>query len=573
MKEKLKGRWFGILFGLPFAGVALAMLVLSIIPSLVEWQQMKSWPRVEAKLIETKLIRNQGDDSYTYQATASYRYRYQAQEYIGNRVAINSGADNIGDFHYELVRKLEAALERGRSVPAWVNPDNPADAVLNRDLRWSLLGFKLIFAAVFGLVGFGLIVWMFVARNPETNHPDSSEKPWLGRTEWASARVQCDTRSSLWGIWIFAIIWNLVSLPAVTAIPDELGQGNNLALLILLFPIAGFFLLYLAITITLSWRRFGQLVLEMDPYPGVIGGKVGGIIDLKLPFDSNQHFPVTLLCIRSYETGSGKNRSRNESVLWQSNGVAHTQLLPTGGTRLLTRFAVPKGLPVSEAYSSDYNFWRLDLKADLPGVDLHRQFNIPVFSTSVQPQLDIPLSDAHPHYQQIREEQVETITNLEQIHGGVRMHFPMLQRWGTNLTAMVVGLIFAIAGFALYQRGNAPAPLVWGFMFIGGFIALLCLKLLFSSLRVQLDANGLISERYWLGIPIGRDQIPRTEIVKLQINTSYKAQSSKGYTEVCKIRALTRSGKKIPVAVNLQGRDTAQVALEAIGSLSGYPIE
>lgn len=572
MKKSTSSRLFMLLFALPFAGVGIGFLVLGIIPNLYEWQQMKSWPQVEARLLDAGLTTSRSDDSDTYKAYARYSYHYQQQDYTSERVALVGGSDNVGHFQQNLAYHLESAHRNQHSVPAWVNPDNPADAVLNRDMRWDLLGFKLIFALVFGTVGLGLIVFTLKTKVGATGHPESARKPWLAQREWASPEVSCNTKGNLWFIWGFALIWNLISLPASLAVPEELAGGNKLILIALIFPFFGIILLAWAIKSTLSWRRFGQLYLALDPYPGSVGGQVGGTLNVPIAYNPRQRFPVSLQCIHSYVTGSGKNRNRHESIIWQSNGLAHSKPAPAGGTLLVICFDVPNDLPVSETASDSYHLWRLELNADLPGVDMHRQFEIPVFATGDKSRTAPPLSTTHSQLHEEREAKIEAVANIEQIPGGVRMHYPMLRSLGSNLIGLVVGVFFAGAGVLMHLESDAPAMMVWIFTLLGSIVTLFCLKQLFTSLHVELDHNGLISKRYWLGIPTGHDQIARTDISKLQIITNYSTQSSKGYQEVCSIIALTRNGKKIPIAMNLQGRDTAQLALEAIGGLSGYKV-
>lgn len=570
MKKSLKGRLFLLLFCLPFAGVGLGFLFLSVIPSLYEWQQMKSWPQVQAQLLDARL--NTSSDGDTYKVIARYSYRYQMVDYTSDRVAIMSGSDNIGRFHQDLAAELEYALNNRLPVPAWVNPDDPSDAVLNRDMRWSMLGFKMIFVLIFGGVGIGLMVATLTAKTGVTDHPESTAKPWLGQQEWASNQITCKAKNNIWFMWAFALFWNLVSLPATSAIPEEFASGNKLILIALMFPLVGIYLLVLAIKFTLSWRRFGQLTLTLDPYPGSIGGQVGGTLEVPVTYYSQQRFSVSLQCVHSYETGSGKNRSRHENILWQASGLAHTQPSPTSGTLLAICFDVPADLPASEPHSRNYRFWRLDLNADLPGIDLHRQFEVPVFATAEKSPTNLPMSTEHPLLNDEHEALIESVANIEQIPGGVAMYFPMLHHWGNNLVGLVCGLFFFGAGLLMRSEANAPGIIVWAFTLIGGGIVFICLKWLFTSLRIQLDHNGLISQRYWLGIAIGRDQIPRAEIAKLQITAGLRGNGAKGYQELYKIHALTQSGKKVLIAMNLQGRATAQTALEAIGSLSGYKV-
>lgn len=562
-----------LFFPLPFVGVGIGLLLFSVIPDLYQWQQMKAWPQVETELLHAELLVNNGEDNDTYRAVARYKYRYQGLDYTGERVAIANGSDNIGNFQQQLAAQLQSALRNQRPVAAWVNPDNPNDAVLNRDMRWNMLGFKMIFVLVFGGVGIGLMLFALNAKVGSTDHPESASKPWLGQEEWANPEVVCNGKSGLWGIWFIAIIWNLTSLPASLAIPDEWAEGNKLILIALMFPLAGMYLLLWAIKSTRSWRRFGQLRLALDPYPGNLGGQVGGTLEVPIAYNSQQRFPVSLQCVHSYETGSGKSRSRREEILWQASGLAHTHPSPTSGTLLAIAFDVPANLPASETHSQSYRFWRLDLKADLPGVDLHRQFELPVFATAEKSRSKLPLSTQHPQLNDEHEALIDSVANIEQIPGGVAMYFPMLHSWGNNLVGLVCGLFFVGAGLLMRAESDAPAIIVWAFTLMGGGIAFICLKWLFTSLCIRLDHNGLISERFWLGMPIGHDQIPRAEIARLQITLGLSGNGAKGYQELYKIHALTHKGKKILIAMNLQGRATAQTALEAIGGLSGYEVE
>ena len=90
------------------------------------------------------------------------------------------------------------------------------------------------------------------------------------------------------------------------------------------------------------FRGFSAPV-TLDPFPGSIGGHVGGTVDINLPFDQNAKFLLTLTNIHRYVSGSGKNRSRQEKARWQDVIVAHAEP-GSKGTRLTFRFDVPEGL-------------------------------------------------------------------------------------------------------------------------------------------------------------------------------------------------------------------------------------
>jgi len=149
--------WVLALFALPFAAGGLGMLVLGVLPTLYDWGRMRVWTPVPATLTSASLETSRGRKSTTYGVSASYRYQVAGRDYEGQRVAIGSGHDNIGDFQQELGERLEAAQREGRTVPAWVNPSDPREAVLDRSLRAGLQLFKMLFVVVFGGVGVGML--------------------------------------------------------------------------------------------------------------------------------------------------------------------------------------------------------------------------------------------------------------------------------------------------------------------------------------------------------------------------------------------------------------------------------
>lgn len=569
MLKNLKSHWFLVLFSLPFAGVSLGFLFLSILPSLNEWQAMKSWPQTEAYLLSATLHEHRGDDSTTYEAQARYRYEYSGITYESERVAIMGGADNIGDFQRHLGRELTRAHLAQQPVMAWVNPDNPTDAVLSRDMRWELLGFKMIFVVVFGIVGIGLLCWALLSKSSVIEHPESASKPWLARREWAQARVPCSARGGLWLAWIFAILWNAISSFLWFVIPAEVAKGNYMILIAALFPLVGLGLLWWAISVTLEWRRFGELYLDLDPYPGAIGGQVGGTLELSLPYDRTNAFPLSLSCVHSYMSGSGKNRSRKESVTWQAQGYAYAES-SAGGTRLNFRFDVPEGLPSSEAPADSYYVWRLVINADLPGVDLHRQFELPVFPTAERSRYQREDSAAHPLALEQRDALIESVLDLRQVHGGVELYYPMWRNAGMKLGWMLFGLIFGGAGIGMWYT-DAPRFMAIIFTGIGLLACVFCLYGLLNSLRIRLDQQGLWTQRRLLGMIVHKQHYPRAQIKHLQLHKSYSAQSGSEYTEVFALKALAADGKKITVGESLKGRATAVQALDAISLLSGYP--
>jgi len=232
-----------------------------------------------------------------------------------------------------------------------------------------------IVGLLFSLVGGGLVYWGLKKPSDDADLLDS-DTPWLGRKKWAADSLKDSFALTGGLIWGFAIFWNLISTPALFAFTDELNKGNQMIWFVLLFPLVGLYLIGMAIHKTLDWRRFGQMKVRLEPYPGAIGGDVAGSIHLSTPLPAGTPVKVSLDCVRHYS--HGKNSS--QSIVWQHNGLFEP-LQSSRSTTAQFLFEVPAGLPQSSTGNSSYHVWTLSVNAELPGVDLVRQIELPVFSS------------------------------------------------------------------------------------------------------------------------------------------------------------------------------------------------
>lgn len=566
-----KKNWILILFSLPFTAVGIGVFFFSVVPTIYDCYRMQDWQPVNATLLAAELHVSRGDDSTTYNATASYRYVYAGQEYQSQRVAIATSSDNIGSFQQDLGHRLERAYQQQETIQVWVNPQQPAEAIIDRSLRLPFIGFKMIFVILFGGVGVGILYFclrkddVFVALN-------NSGKPWLARREWANNRITSNQKLHVWVAWGVTIIWNLISLPAALMIPNAVNNGNYPALIASIFPLAGMGLLYWAIKVTRDWRRYGEVFLRLDPFPGSLGGDVGGSLVIPLRTAENLHFYVQLSCINSYVSGTGKSRETRERMIWQDEGIAEV-ISVANHTTLKFLFHVPHHLPASEEHSDNYNHWRVSVESKNPSVPFSRQYSIPVYATATKSQLQTPESGEHPFMQQFEEDSLESVCDLEQIPGGVELYFRPLRNLSAKLTLLLLGVIFGGAGILMFKFSDAP------FFFNGIFLAIgiLCTGIgiygVGNSLRVRLDQQELRYQRRFFGMIVKHIQVARNQIVHLQLAESYSSQMGSKHEKVFAIKALLKSGKKINVAESLRGEGVAELMLETLNLLCAIAVE
>ena len=153
---------------------------------------------------------------------------------------------------------------------------------------------------------------------------------------------------------------------------------------------------------------------------------------------------------------------------------------------------------------------------------------------------------------------------------GITLEFPVLRVPGVALGlggfALLCGLMPALGLSALLPLESANAAALLSLALIGGFaapfilaslvFALLALYLIANSLRVEIDAQGVRSERRVFGRVTKLCAIARADIVEIEPRIGARYQnvfsSTPRYTLVAKHRAA--GGKDVVVAEDLLGQ-------------------
>lgn len=552
---------FLILFSLPFAGGGTFVGYLAA-SMLVDWGQALTWEETPARVLSADLDVNHGDDSTTYRVRAVYEYSYMGETYTSDVVSFGFGSDNIGSFHQDKHAELSGYLSSGALFRCYVNPSDPTEAVLYRELRWGLLGLQIVFALVFGLVGYGLMfaaVWggrlQKEADKLKESRPD---EPWLWEKEWVDGRIRAGSKGKMIGALIFATIWNLISAPVLFFVPDEVGKGNNLALIGLIFPAIGLLLAWWAVYAVLQWRKFGNSTFEMQTTPGVLGGWLEGRVHTNIRTRPEDGYRLTLNCKRTESSGSGKNRSSSTKVLWQDTVVIpgnHVLAGPHGAT-IPVRFGIPYDAgPETDTEGSGTVTWQLEVAAELPGVDFSTHFDVPVFFTEdSDPELEVELSDAGGSAMRdpAAELRAAGIVREAASGGGVSYVFKRARAKGAALGLAIFTVIWC--GFIWLMLGvGAPIffPIVFG-LFAMLFVVSL-FEMLFKETRVEIDDGTLTFTKRLLSSGKRVAFLPE-DVVSIKAKRGTQAGNKLYYRIVLK----SRDGKKHTLATQLSDQRLAK---------------
>jgi len=608
-----------LIIGLFFAGGGAMIFSETALPTWQDWRAMQQWQPASASLLEIS-----GSENET---RARYRYQFNGISYYGDRVYVASFNDNIGSYHGDLLHQLTSQKHAGQTVSIWVNPYDPQQAVIDRDMRWGLFALMCGFCSVFIFIGLVFIAASILPdkkssrfKQPslaqlrdewdqkiqqDPNFPSSfieyrdyrveelkqhtkgkqENLDWHTRKGWEKPVIRSQVRSDLFMHWSFAILFNAVSWPVMfSALPDELHNGNYMALFILLFPLVAMFLLYKAVLSTLQYHRFGKVLFEMDPYPGAIGGHVGGKVRVtQLAYNTasapSSQLSVRLECVYSYMSDSGKNRSRKETIKWAEEGQPRVESAGKGVV-LAFRFDVPDTLPEADIKQKDaYHYWRLTVKAVIQGVDLYRQYNIPVFKTGEESRYirhDIS-AQVVEHKAQHSEATRNSIAlgdfDLPGLSRSMRtstqgddlmMVFPMFRNKTLTFLVSIFAGGFGFVSYSMIEMAVEQGG--WGLMmalfslpfFLVALIASIAMiYLLFNNLRVDITSGTVTVLRRLLFIPILQRQLNVSDISHLSVKRSGSTGQGVDKIEHYKLQLHDKSGKSLTLAEDLDGKDVA----------------
>jgi hypothetical protein len=422
------------------------------------------------------------------------------------------------------------------------------------------------FGLVFAGVGFGGLLALRagarIARQreeAEVRHPDA---PWLWRDDWAAGRVFDINRSTAAGLWGFALLWNLIALPAAFfGLRETLAKDNPAGWLALLFPAVGVGLIVAAGRASLRSRKFAVSRLDLVTVPAVVGHGLAGVIRTPADIRPADGFALVLSCVRIRRTGSGKNRSTTETVLWQEEKRVAGQRGaggPADGlvTNIPATFHIPADAPpCDDRNRNDRVIWRLRASASVPGVDYESVFEVPVFRTasSDQPpaeQLERLLGRA-PSAEEWRQPAGSPI-RVTTSGGGTTVLFPAGRNRGVavGLTTWTLAWTGVVVALAIFE-----APLVFTVVF-GAFGLLFvygALRLWLRVVEVTASPDELVVAQ-GLGAPRTSRTVPAVELKDIVLKIGMQSGDRLWYD----LYAVRTNGRKLDVGGGIRDKREAE---------------
>ncbi|OLE13325.1 MAG: hypothetical protein AUG89_05360 [Acidobacteria bacterium 13_1_20CM_4_56_7] len=450
-----------------------------------------------------------------------------------------------------------------------------------------------IFGFVFALIGAGLMFGAIYGYQ-KLKQEDASKRanpgaPWLWRSDWANGKSLSLTRNSAIGWWIGTILGSMIAVSVViTALPPLLRNSDPKALILIGFCLLPLIPLVGALRATIRRERYGETYFEFSSLPFSPGRRVSGQIQLRLPTLAPHGVDLRLSCIRRIVTGSGKEQTTNEIVLWQDQKNVRQETLSVGplGTAIPVDFGVPQdAYETNHDKVSDQLLWILVAKADVPGVDYSDKFELPVFRTEASagstaaaanfttsgfaPSFSSAAAGTAPAFESDSSE-VSAPRNPKVVvsmtdDGSTEFFFPAFRNPGLTLGLFAFTVVWT---GVVYFLAHSQAP--WFFAVVFAVFDLIpiygFLQSAFGSARIVVGKGKIISwhNMFGVGAPC---EILFSDIQAVVAGMGLQgANANRGSYRV---QVQTKDGKNLSLADNISDRQEARWVVGEIEKLAG----
>jgi len=328
-------------------------------------------------------------------------------------------------------------------------------------------------------------------------------QPWLWREDWESRRVVERNPHLDVVLWLFGIAWCAIALPVALAVYRLMFARPLLAMVMILFPAAGVMILICAAYVSLRSWKFGRSVCAIDRLPIAIGRSFHGDVEHHGSQRSESGYDVVLTSVRRIRTQSGRGQSWTEEVLWQSQQHIPAALAaPTpDGMRVPFDFEIPPDAASTDQRDmSNQTLWRLQVTAELPGIDYKALFELPVFETEGQDAEEVAAYHMrHRHAAARRGLSPEShITTTPLPSGDFEFRVAPAADYGAFVTMLLFLAIWAGA-IALMLRLGAPWFFAGIFVLFGLFFVTMIIDLMAGRSIIVAGKSGLRARREWFG--------------------------------------------------------------------------
>lgn len=195
---------------------------------------------------------------------------------------------------------------------------------------------------------------------------------------WASGKIRAVGIGPVIALWLLAITWNLTFGVSFLKGLENPAFATGPRVVLGIFAALGVVPLYFALQFTRRRYRYGDSWCFITGKAGVLGNTFQGTIRTEKEITPTGDYSISLQCLESYQTGSGKHRTTKTNVHWQGKqSVPHRSQSSRAGIPF--SFQLPTEAPETGYFGRNKVNWQLRIDAPAEGVSYVAIFIVPVF--------------------------------------------------------------------------------------------------------------------------------------------------------------------------------------------------
>jgi hypothetical protein len=393
-KSKKSG-WGLILFGFVFFAAGSGISYPLLVHPLWNSYRARSWIETPCKVISARVQSHDSDDGTTYRVDILYEYIVDDKPYRSNCYDFIGGSSSGYNGKQAIVNRYRNIKE----PVCYVNPDNPSDAVLMRNITWNN-AFGLI-PLIFVAAGL-FVMWMGISKivKSVTLPPDQQWLPQAGNKSHSTSgfqhgynldfgdklvlKPQMPTFYKLVGILFFCLFWNGIVSVFVYQMISGFRSGHPewcLALFLIPFELVGIgtFVAVIYQFLALFNPRFEVTIEPGNLYPGSDGqlywtvrGRAGRIGNLSIKLIGREE--------ATYRRGT--KTSTDKKAFFEKELICTGQLQEISDGQV--RFSIPQ--ETMHSFESDNNkiVWLVQLHGDIARwPDVSQEYKITILPKAI----------------------------------------------------------------------------------------------------------------------------------------------------------------------------------------------
>jgi len=143
-----KGKGIGLLFGCAFFGMGALFCWMMGLSPLLKSLGSKDWVEISCVIDSSEVESHSSSDGTTYSVEISFHYTVGSQTYQSDTYNFSNASSSGRGGKAEVVARYPVGTEHS----CWVNPEDPTEAVLSREIP-GIVYFIIPFSSVFMVIG------------------------------------------------------------------------------------------------------------------------------------------------------------------------------------------------------------------------------------------------------------------------------------------------------------------------------------------------------------------------------------------------------------------------------------